>query len=123
VKASEAAHHVNGMIFRPGWKFRAEPFFGSSSLVFIEAEITTVDTSYPSPDGEYQVPKVITLDTVLRVDELDLPGLCERIILWAESCDLHEDREFLRVWDGGRWRAPLHPHTDEGQRAWEMVSR
>lgn len=123
MKASEAVAAVNGMIFRPGWKLSArEVRLYGPDHVRVVARVTTVDTSYPTPEGEYKVPLTSTLDTVLDVSDLDLAGLCHAIITWAEMTDPHEDREFLRIWDGGRWTAPLHPHTEAGERAWERVT-
>jgi hypothetical protein len=80
--------------------------------------IDTVDTSYPSESGQYTVPKRLTHDVEREVREVDPYELLRTVIDDAHRIDQHEDREFLRVRTGGTWKAPFHPHNDDGDARW-----
>lgn len=136
MKAEEAAAIVNGMIFRPGWRLRAEPagkdflmslLFTRAELehrIIVQASVPTVDTSYVADNGTYTVPK--RMDPAAMIDVSDLHDEADiaaaLLTQLVGPFQLHEDREFLRVRAGGRWAAPLHPHTDEGIAAWQRLT-
>jgi hypothetical protein len=119
MRAYEAADLVAGTIFKPGWRFSARP---RGTLVQVELDIDTVNTSYPGPDGRYRVPLSTYDEKLLNVDGMDEEDLCYELLKMAAGKDSHENREFLRVRRGGRWVAPLRPHTDQGIRAWARRS-
>lgn len=113
MKAEQAVEQIRGMIFKPGWRFRASPY---GSLVVADLIIDTVDSSHPSPSGKYPVPALGLYggERVLDPASLDEAGVCAELLGLAAEKDSHENREFLRVLRNGRWVAPLHPHTPEG---------
>lgn len=121
MRADEAVEQLRNTTFKPGWRFSAEPY--SAHLVRVDLTLRTVNTSYPSPDGQYLMPLTAGDDKLLSVAGLDEEDLCYELLRMAAYQDSHENREFLRVRRGGRWVAPLHPHTDAGIRAWERRNR
>ena len=115
----QAVSTIRDMIFRPGWKLSATVL--DSTTINVRADIYTVDTSYPSADGVFRVRKDLDMDADIDVSELNLAGLCHAILIeLVEPFDRHENREFLQVRlpVSGQFRAPLHPHTDDGREAW-----
>jgi hypothetical protein len=123
MRKQDVVRTVNSMIFRPGWQLSAEPM--GFDDVWVRFVVQTVDTSYPSTGGTYNVPK--TLDTGFRLDVTEVNSveqLTYKILQMAHEFDVHEDRELLRVLDGdGRYSAPLHPHRAEGNEAWDLLER
>lgn len=106
------------MVFKPGWKITAEHFGGS--LVLLTIYIDTVDTSYPDEDGVCRRQIRLVRDRFINVAGLDLDGLCFQVLSLAAETDVHENREFLKVRQpDGTWKAPLHPHTTQGEAAWQ----
>lgn len=120
MNSSDAAALVNRTIFRPGWKFSAS--YASATSIDVTFWLDTVDTSYPDSAGAYDVPKLID-----QTVTIDVPGLGEHTLLalllrYAHKMDDHEDREFLRVRQpDGTWKAPFHPHNDDGELAWLLA--
>jgi len=116
--AWQAADLINRTIFRPGWKIDARVL--GDSAVDVEFRIETVDTSYPSPDGEYRMPKTLVHAVQLDVRDTDLLGVLRSLLREAHEIDEHEDREFLRVRAGSAWDAPFHPHKPMGEISWQV---
>ena len=118
----QAISQVNEMVFRPGWRFRAvqQPWLTGPDEIYVQAEVQSWDTSHRAADGTLIRPMTLHPDALIKVSELDRDGLfCAIINQLVRPFDDHEDREFLATQQsGGRWRAPLHPHTAEGERAW-----
>lgn len=115
----EASELLNGVTFRPGWKITTQAHTWLHHELDIYVTLTTVDTSYPGIDGEYRKPHKFTARRIIRVEpEDDEMVILKRFLDAAHELDWHEDREFLRVWRDGRWTAPLHPHTPEGEVNW-----
>lgn len=114
----QAVSTIKNMIFRPGWTLGARQL--SPEFIRVWADVDTVDTSYPDPDGSYRVRKPLRPEALIDVRDLNLSGLCHAILTkLVAPFDTHENREFLQVRSaGGTFRAPLHPHTDDGQQAW-----
>jgi hypothetical protein len=120
VNVSEAARLINNdMAFWEGWRFSASPV--SFSALHVEVEIDTVDTSYPDADGRCRSQKITLLrDFLIRdVGSLDENGIAYRVLKSAAEISEHEDREALKIRQpDGTWRAPLHPHTMDGELGW-----
>lgn len=120
MRAVDAVRFVEGLAFKPGWQPTAEvvSYGGLVNLGFI---IRTVDTSYPDPDGVCR--RQITIygrERAVNVTAMDEDALLAEVLACAADNDSHENREFLKVRQpGGSWYAPLHPHTPEGERAWQ----
>lgn len=114
----QAAHQINEMVFRPGWRFAAARY--DATTVGVVAEVESYDTSYRRGDGTLYKPMTLHPSALIDVSELDRDGLfCAIITQLVRPFDDHEDREFLASRSGsGQWRAPLHPHTTEGDAAW-----
>lgn len=113
---------VNSATFKPGWSFRAAPGLVVGEID-VECTIRTVDTSRPSRDGEYVVPKVLEDEFSVKAARLTGMEILFFLLKRAREMDVHEDREFLRIPDGrGGWVAPFHPHTDDGNYLWESIS-
>ena len=124
MQTAEAIRHINGMVFKPGWRVQAVEML--PDLVLVELLIDTVDTSYPDPDGVCRKEVTLYRETYVRPSATaSLQELCYAVLKLAADTDIHEDREFLKVRDPatGRWVAPLHPHTPEGNRAWDTYNR
>lgn len=120
MRAEDAVRFVEGLAFKPGWQPTAEvvSYAGLVELSFI---IRTVDTSYPDPDGVCRTQITIYgRQRVVNVTYLDETDLLAEVLKCAADNDQHENREFLKVRQpDGSWHAPLHPHTREGNRAWD----
>jgi hypothetical protein len=124
ISQHEAVSLLNKTVFRPGWEIIARPVPGDSDQVLIGIEIKTVDSSFVTRGGEYQVP--LTERALVRVDARDYATpevLLYRLLGFVRELQDHEDREFLRTWDSvaERWVAPLHGHTPEGVQAWDRL--
>lgn len=118
----QAITQIESMRFRPGWTLHAQQtFFTGPGAVYVWAEVKTFDTSYRAPDGTLTRPLTLHPEALIRVSGLDEAGLVAALLRdLVRPFDEHEDREFLACSrPGGRWYAPLHPHTPEGERAWE----
>jgi hypothetical protein len=116
--ADEAVAIVNVMACKPGYTIRARRFGPWEMGVSIA--LATVDSSYP-PDFPHPVNtgtfRLIRTDSLRN--EVDIAGMLHQIGMDMES---HEWREFLATQQpSGRWVAPLHPHTEEGQRNFAAV--
>lgn len=120
MRAEDAVRFVEGLAFKPGWQPTAE-IISYAGLVELSFIIRTVDTSYPDPDGVCR--RQITIygqQRMVNVTDLDEEGLLAEVLKCADSNDEHENREFLKVRQpDGSWEAPLHPHTNAGNRAWD----
>lgn len=112
----QAVETVNGTIFKPGWSFRAR--HSGYGEIHVDLLIRTVDTSYTDDQGRFTVPLTTAVSDYVRVHDLDEAGLLAELLDIAARADEHENREFLKVRRSGRWHAPLHPHTTEGEMAW-----
>lgn len=124
MKQDEAVTLLNRTIFRPGWRITAQPQAGSSTRVQVTFDISTVDTSYPSEQGAYEVPYVMKPPLRLDASRYDTEeDLLYRVLRAVSQHQEHEDREFMRVWRDGRWVANFHPHTDEGASNWERAGQ
>jgi hypothetical protein len=112
---SEACSIVNNLVFRPGWKWSAEP--AGDGVVSVTVDIRTEDTNYP-PD--YRVPiDTGQHDIEIDVSKMDADGLLFEIkTKIIEFINDHEDREFLRRGDIPGYPAPFHPHHLEGEARW-----
>lgn len=124
ISQSEAVSLINRTIFRPGWRLSARPAPDSTTQVLAGIEVQTVDSSFLSRGGDYQVP--LTERALVLVDSRDYAtpeALLFRLLGVIRELQEHEDREFMRVWDGEaeRWAAPFHEHSPEGQRAWDRM--
>jgi hypothetical protein len=117
------------MIFRPEWEIVAQPHYWADDTIVVSYRLRTVDTSqvpdvrFP-PDGKYYTGEKMTLGPVTA--DIDVRGLTEdgvlyRVLQYIEQLQRHEDREFMRVWRDGRWVAPFHPHTYDGQVGWNAL--
>lgn len=138
MRTSEAVDLLNRLTFRPGWKISGVFSYGSSlramlglpldryaeedtGMVTLMLSMDTMDTSYPSADGEYRQ-RIYTGPRPIA--EFDVTGMTEnellrRVLDEVHKVDVHEDREFLRVRQpDGTWFAPLHPHRSDGEAAW-----
>jgi hypothetical protein len=123
MNTQEAIDLVNSTTFRPGWKIsaRAYPYSWSPGDTRIEVHYRTetVDTSYPDASGRYTRRIELANKNVHDVEGKTGDQLLRAILNDVHRMDEHEDREFLRVRQGdGSWKAPFHPHTDEGDRKW-----
>ena len=118
MRGSEAVRQIRNTAFKPGWEYQAVPFH--DDLVMVDLFIDTVDTSYPDADGICRrKTRIVGGTKVLDVSGLTETGLCFELLKLALDADEHEDREFLKVRQpDGSWYSPLHPHTPEGNRAW-----
>lgn len=120
----EAAELIESVIFRPGWTFVATADGMPAGLVQVLTRIETVDTSYPSPMGNYKVPRAIRRDFTVQVSDSDTrEDVLLKLLDEVHAIDVHEDREFLRVPGRGNdhlhgWYAPLNPHHVPGILAW-----
>ena len=124
MQTAEAVRQLNEMVFKPGWRVHAD--YDLTDLVLVELLIDTVDTSYPDPDGVCRKQVTLYRSTYIRPSQIaSIQELCYEVLRLAADTDIHEDREFLKVRDPatGRWVAPLHPHTPEGNRAWDTYNR
>jgi hypothetical protein len=121
MKVTEAVRFVEGLAFKPGWQPTAE-VYTASGLVELSFIIRTVDTSYPDPDGVCR--RQITIygqQRLVNVRDMDETDLLAEVLKCAADNDMHENREFLKVRQpDGSWHAPLHPHTNAGNRAWDQ---
>lgn len=121
MRAVDAVRFVEGLAFKPGWQPTAE-VYSSGGLVELSFIIRTVDTSYPDPDGVCR--RQITIygrQRMVNVTAMDEDDLLAEVLKCAADNDSHENREFLKVRQpDGSWEAPLHPHTYEGERAWQQ---
>lgn len=118
----EAAEVIRRSRFRPGWTFRTAIL--DRTRIRVMAEIDTYDTSYRDRYGRLTRPGTIApLDrAIIDVTELDIAGLLHAVITQlVRVIDDHEDREMFVLPRDGRWSAPLHPHTEDGMRAWERL--
>jgi hypothetical protein len=118
MKATEAVEQIRSTAFKPGWRFEGRHYGGD--LVLVELLIDTVDTSYPDADGVCRERiRILGGDKLVNVAALDEAALCVELLAIADEADEHENREFLKVRQpDGSWKAPLHPHTNEGNAAW-----
>ncbi len=118
MRASEAVEIIRNSVFKPGWRMEAERYVGG--MIIFTFYIDTVDTSYPSPDGTCREHVTLVRDEVWDVGPLHTTeDLFAKILALAAETDVHENREFLKVRQSdGTWKAPLHPHTADGQYAW-----
>ena len=124
INQHEAVNVLNHTIFRPGWSVSARPAPGDSNEVMACIEIMTVDSSFVTRGGEYQVPLTERTFIIMDVRDYETPeALLFRVLCFLRELQGHEDREFLRAWDGDaeRWVAPFHSHTPEGRQAWERL--
>ena len=114
---------VNSFRFRPGWRFTAERS-SWPHLIYVDAVVDTYDTSYRTEDGTLYKRETLAPGMLIDPGGLDEAGLAHAILtrlVW--NMDKHEDREFLtRRHADGRWIAPLHPHTADGQDAWRKLA-
>lgn len=118
----EAALLLNGITFRPGWAITARHTSWLHHEIDLLVTLSTVETSCITQDGQYLQPKVITVRRVLRVEPEDNHlVILRRFLDAAHELDWHEDREFLRIYVDGRWVAPFHPHTGDGDENWLSV--
>lgn len=121
MRQQEAIDIVNKTTFRPGWRWSARPGYYSWQII-VSIELDTVDTSAPGRDGSYTVPRVLAWPHTIDVRRMDSPEeLLYRLLLEVQETQEHEDREFLRYWDGQAWVAPFHPHRELGNAKWHSV--
>lgn len=112
------------MAFWQNWRLMARPSYARKDHIYVEGMIDTVDTSYPDRDGVCRSTKITIGTPVLDLDvtDLDVPGVCHAILKWAGEIGDHENREALKVLQpDGSWRAPLHPHTYDGEMTWRQL--
>ena len=116
----DAVTLLNHTIYRPGWEITAREYDGSR--IEVTFRLDTVDTSQPSRSGQYLTRKVVESDVYINVAQLNADTLLYEILRQAHKIDEHEDREFLRVRQGdGTFKAPVHPHTAEGDGRWVVT--
>lgn len=115
MEVNEACHLICTMMFKPGWRLSAVPYrHGTVKITFVFA---SMDSSHPSPDGQYHRAGVFAPELELDVSKIeDGPGLIHGVIQKALEIEAHEMREFAREYPAQP--APLHPHTDAGNEAW-----
>lgn len=121
----EALAILNHTIFRPGWKVSAHRAGHAGDQVLLHIETETVDSSFVTRGGEYRVPLTERAAYLIDAGDYETPqALLFAVLTAIRELQDHEDREFLRTWhaDAGRWGAPFHSHTPEGQQAWEFFS-
>lgn len=117
----DAVRIVNRSTFRPGWSWSARPGYAQSEII-VEFKLDTVDTSFPGRYGNYTMPRKLAWPKVYDVAELATrEELLYLLLLEVQDTQLHEDREFLRYWDGDQWVAPFHPHNELGRTKWESI--
>jgi hypothetical protein len=121
MQVSEAVETINNTVFKPGWKIEAVNFL--DLMVFMTITLETVDTGYPDADGVCRRPVTLPHPVEFFPQGIeDEAALFRRILTYTRQIDDHEDREFLKVRrPDGSWYAPLHPHTPEGNAAWERT--
>jgi hypothetical protein len=122
MRAAQAVEILNrNTTFKPGWRIVArEHYWGENIMVgFV---IDTVNTSLPDAEGRFEVRHNLFPERRLDVADLDEAGLDYAILQYAADLDMHENREFLQHRQpDGTWKARLHPHTDEGNRAFDRA--
>lgn len=119
--ADEAARLVNSATFHPDWEIWAGPVTPYSIRVVFY--VRTYNSSTPDSDGSYREKIVIGPDRLVSTRDLDDNGVLAAVLRAKADVQEHEDREFLRVRQGGRWAAPLHPHRPDGNAAWADAQR
>ena len=118
----QAISVIHNMRFRPGWSFKAEVnWLCDEGEIYVEAKVASYDTSYRTADGALTRPMTMDPEAIIKVTDLNEAGLFNALIAQlVRPFDDHEDREFMvSPRPGGRWYAPLHPHTPEGNAAWD----
>lgn len=120
MQASEAVRQIRDTIFKPGWSFSASAVDEYKIRVYFT--IHTVDTSYVDAVGNFYAPKTLSDDFTMDVSALDEQGLCYQLLKVGMMTNFHEDREFMQVRQpDGTFRAPLHPHTYDGEVGWQRL--
>jgi hypothetical protein len=112
MKPDEFADVVASMAFRPGYEVEAKPGLGVVKIT-VTAKVQDSDRQY-APLGypvTKQLPRVEWHD-VSRLE--DANDVYMTVLNVLTRYDRHEHREFTRL-PGEEWRAPLHPHTDDGK--------
>lgn len=119
--AQEFCDVINGLGYRPGWTFHAEPKpddmnVGAANVIMTFA-VDTVDTNRDCAKRGYDTPKHITdtvpVDSTVFHSSTDVAAY---VLANLMELELHEAREFLRL-STEDYRAPFHPHREEGQEA------
>lgn len=124
ISQHEAVSLLNHTIFRPGWRVSAAPAPGSGDQVQVGIEIETVDSSFVTRGGEYKVPLTERALILVSASDYSAPeGLLFRVLGFIRELEAHEDREFLRTWNGAekRWEAPFHSHAPESDEKWKRL--
>lgn len=106
------------MTVKPGWNVKAVPVMYNE--IVVTAELDTVDTDDP-PNFPVHITTgdVRVMDTTGMRDAVDVTGA---ILKFVMEIELHEWREFLALqMPDGKYRALLHPHTQEGNDNYERI--
>jgi hypothetical protein len=121
--AMQAAHIVNNIVFRPGWRFTAASYWPRpDDAILVDVTVETQDTN-TAPDYRKRI-IIAPGPFVIDVAGLDEDDLWYQIKMLIEGINDHEDREFLRDGRPGRGNhAPFHPHHREGELRWERQQR
>lgn len=116
MRPEAAAELINASTFHNDYMILAA---AAGERVAMTIAQETYDSSSVSPSGQYR--RRSTVAPVMDFDPagLDTDGVLFEVLKKLGEFHDHEAREFLRVYRGGRWVAPFHPHTREGHQNWD----
>lgn len=128
--AQVAKEIIDRATFAPDIELRVKtlPALGSwprgwgGEAIQVEIIFRTFDSSQPDEDGKYRERRTIAPVFTLEVEDLHTEEeLLHDVIHYITYARQHEDREFTRVKQGGKWVAPFHPHTPSKDLAWNRA--
>ncbi|WP_328869616.1 hypothetical protein OHT76_05560 [Streptomyces sp. NBC_00287] len=121
MEAQQVADLINGISFRPGWRFQARVMVDGAPCVIAQALVETVNSNRDQALKGYPEEILLSREVIIDADEfVTADELYAAMMQWVIHLEIHECREFFRV--GPDMQAPFHPHRPEGQRAWERIA-
>lgn len=130
----EAVALLDGLSFKPGWRFSARdlsvgPFNGSweDAMAFLDGndvmfsvESDTVNTNQDMARKGYPEPLTLRFGLPLRSESYDRDELLRKVFDLLMEIETHEAREFFRLKSEG-YCAPFHPHREDGNALWKAT--
>lgn len=112
----DACKVIEDFVYKPGWTFEAEPHPIEEGCALVKATYYTWLSNRPLAPSYRERDYLLSYHSVpcTGTEEDVEDALFEKVVARVE---IHEAREFFRR-RSQDYRAPLHPHTDDGKERW-----
>lgn len=109
---------IDQLVYKPGWKFTGKDHTNRfEGTIILHVDYHAFASDRPDAEQGYKREIDTYAEFPIVVQNCDAEDLYFKILECIGEIEMHEAREFLRVFPS--YWAPFHPHQVDGMRKWQ----